>query len=108
MAQTFKQELADPVFWRAVMVEIISTFILLTVQCSLPLSWKADMGQVIQIALGMGLVVMGLIEMFGAVGDAHFNPAVTLAMLVANKCSIVRGKFNPFTAGNSYFLVLKI
>ena len=55
------------------------------------------MGQVIQIALGMGMVVMVLIEMFSPLGDAHFNPAVTIAMLLARKVSHQKGVYDHFS-----------
>ena len=77
------------------MVEIFGTFLLLTVQCSLPLTWKGDdMGQVVQISLGMGIVVMVLIEMFSPLGDAHFNPAVTIAMVLARKVTVLKGVYD--------------
>ncbi|XP_013390265.2 aquaporin-4 [Lingula anatina] len=86
------QEAKTAKFWKAVSSELIATAILMIVQCSVPLKWPGnnDSGTTVQIALGMGFVVMCLIEGFGHFSGAQVNPTVTLAMFVARKLSIVK------------------
>ena len=38
-------------------------------------------------ALGVGTILFALIEMFGPVSGAHFNPAVTLATVICGTMS---------------------
>ena len=74
--------------------QVVATFILLTVQCAVPLDWgnTVSHGGTIQVALAMGFVVTVLIEAFGDIGGAHMNPAVTVSMAIANQITILRGK----------------
>ena len=82
-------------FLRDVICEGLATALLVSIQCALPLTWGTDsLGNVVQIALGMGFVVTVLIEVFGELGGAHMNPAVSISMTLAGQLSIVRGNHN--------------
>ena len=91
-------EIKQPLFWRDVCVEIISTFILMSVQCSLPLTWEpsaASWGNIVQVGIGMGFVVCVTIWTFGDFGGCHMNPAISFAFVIAKRISILRGKVFP-------------
>jgi aquaporin Z len=49
---------------------------------------NADAQGVIVAALGHGLIVLGGAYMFGSISGAHFNPAVTISLLIGRKVSI--------------------
>lgn len=53
---------------------------------------------ILQTAMGMCVVVATQIETFGPYSGAVMNPAVTLALVIARKISILKGESN----GNSY------
>ena len=89
-------EAKSRLFWRDVSVEVMATFILMSVQCSVPLSW-GDKGQaptvfgsIVQQGLGMGFVVSATTWTFGDFGGCHMNPAVTCSMVVARQLSIFK------------------
>jgi len=93
--KTYKQRILDECvslrFYRDVLGEFVGTFLLVSVQAALPLSWEKDgLGGVIQVALGMGFVVFSLITVLGDCGGAHLNPAVTVAMAVCTKATVYR------------------
>ncbi|XP_013390275.1 aquaporin AQPAe.a [Lingula anatina] len=85
-------EIKTVAFWKAVSAEILATAILMIVQCSTPLKWPGnnDSGTTVQIALGMGFVVMCLAESVGHISGAQMNPAVAIAMFLAQKISLLR------------------
>ncbi len=90
-----KKEVKTAEFWRDVIAEGLATFFLVAVQCALPLTWSdttLQLGNVVQVALGMGFVVTVLIEVFGEMGGAHMNPAVTISMMLTTKVTCLRGK----------------
>ncbi|XP_013390344.1 aquaporin AQPAe.a isoform X2 [Lingula anatina] len=82
-------------FWKSVTAEVLSTAIMMIVQCSVPLKWPGnnDSGTTVQIALGMGFVVMCMIEAFGHISGAQMNPSVSIAMLIARKISLLKAIF---------------
>ena len=89
-------ELSQSLFWRDVSVEVVSTFLLMSVQCSLPLTWGASAqgwGSLVQVAVGMGFVVCALGWTFGDFGGCVMNPAVTFAFVISKNISAIRGKF---------------
>lgn len=92
---TMKAEVKTLAFWRDVLAEALATFFLVSIQCALPLTWNdttLQLGNAVQIGLGMGFIITVLIEVFGELSGAHMNPAVTVSMMVATKVTVLRGK----------------
>ena len=86
--------------WRDVFAEFIATFMLVSVQSALPLTWETHgLGGPVQTALGMGFIVVTMAWTFGDYSGGHMNPAVTFSMAISAKITIVRG--------NHYYYVIK-
>ena len=97
-----KEELQSKLFYRDVVVEVIATFILMSFQCTVPLTWGMGtapeaFGNIVQMALGMGFLVCATSWTFGDFGGCYMNPAVTIAMAVSMKISVLRGKTSLIT-----------
>ena len=92
-----KEEIRSKIFYRDVIVEIIATFILMSFQCVLPLSWDKGaaptvFGNIVQVGLGMGFMVCATAWTFGDFGGCHMNPAVSVGMAVSMRITALRGK----------------
>jgi aquaporin-4 len=81
-------------FWRALAAEFIGTFILVIVSLgSTVQGWNSgidDALDVVQIALTFGLAVSTSVWIVGHLSGGHINPAVTIAMLVTRRISLIR------------------
>jgi len=73
-------------FWRAVIGEFMATFFFL-LTCLIGV-WNPD--NLVAGALGTGLTIAILVQMFNAISGANINPAVTLALFVNGQISLVR------------------
>ena len=81
-------------FWRDVACELVATFCLVSIQSAIALKWtNPDQCELVQYALGVGFVVMVLIEAFAPMGGAHMNPAVTIGFALAGKITISRCEY---------------
>ncbi len=88
-------ELRSGSFWRDLVVELVATFMLMSVQAVLPLSWgDPNLGTAVQTGLGMGFIVATMAWSLGDFSGGHMNPAVTLAMVLGCKITAVRGENN--------------
>ncbi|KAK2175376.1 hypothetical protein NP493_737g02067 [Ridgeia piscesae] len=77
--------------WRDVFAEFVATFMLVSVQSALPLTWgEAGIGGPVQTALGMGFIVCTMAWTFGDFSGGHMNPAVTFSMALSAKITVVR------------------
>ena len=88
--------LKDRITWRDIGVEIFSTFLMVSVQCALPMQFadsedQLDWSILTKTALAMGFIVICMIETFGHMGGAHMNPAVSISMAVAGEISVLKG-----------------
>lgn len=72
--------------------EVLGTFILVFVGAAAVVS-AAGSGGVVTAAFGHGLVLVGIIFAFGHISGGHFNPAVTLAMLIAGKVDLMKAVY---------------
>lgn len=66
------------------LAELIGTGMLLFMGCAGCLGW-AGAPPHLQMALNFGLVIMIIIQIFGAVSGAHTNPAITVTALICKK-----------------------
>lgn len=91
---TMKQELHKQTFWRDNFAEFVMTFMLMSVQAALPLTWDStpSWGSPVQVGLGVGFVVVAIGWALGDFGGGHINPAVSIAMMVCGKITPLRGK----------------
>lgn len=75
---------------RALIAEFIGTFTLVFVGSAAVVIAGNDANvTVIVPALAHGLILVGLIFAYGHISGAHFNPAVTLGLLVGGKVDII-------------------
>ena len=88
---TSLDDLRSLLFWRAVLAELLGTFLLVFVGCGSCIGWEDDYApSVTQIALCFGLIVATVVWAIGHVSGGHVNPAVTMAMLVTRNVSLAR------------------
>ena len=66
--------------------EFIGTAILVLVACGIALNTGGDL---LATALGFGLVIVAMAYSIGNISGCHINPAVSLAMLLCKKLSLV-------------------
>ena len=84
-------------FWRDVLSELVATFMLVSVQAALPLTWGQPagvLGTAVQVGLSMGFIVTTMAWSLGDFGGGHMNPAVTVSMALCLQVSFLRGQCN--------------
>ena len=79
----------------ALLAEFFGTFVLVFVGAAVvaTLTIPNSNGSVVIPALGHGLIVLGLVYAFASVSGGHFNPAVTVALLVAGKIALAKSVY---------------
>lgn len=85
-----KNEACSLAFFRAVFAEFLATMIFVLIGVGSALNWPSALPQMVQISMAFGLAIATLVQSVGHVSGAHINPAVTVALLVAQKISVVR------------------
>lgn len=92
--EIIREEPRNKSFWRDVTVEVVSTFLLVAVHCSVALTWGKPVrnGELVQPGLGMACIVVAMLEALGPLGGTHMNPAVTISMFLSLKVTFVRGR----------------
>jgi len=75
-------------FLRAVLGEIIGTFFLIFLGCGGANGMAT--GDLLHVAFAFGIGIGGAVHLFSDISGGHLNPAVSLGLFVARKCSLVR------------------
>lgn len=88
---TSMRDLVSLMFWKALFAEFVGTFFLVLVALgSTVQGWQPDDLDVVQISLSFGLCVATIITIIGHISGGHINPAVTMAMLVTRRISLIK------------------
>lgn len=89
--QTSIDDVRSLTFWKALFAEFLGTFILVLVAVgSTVQGWSKGELDIVQIALTFGLAVATAVWIIGHISGGHINPAVTIAMLVTRRISLIR------------------
>ncbi|XP_078604322.1 lens fiber major intrinsic protein-like [Branchiostoma floridae x Branchiostoma japonicum] len=99
-------EKMDLDFWRAIFAEFLGTMLYVFVVCgahvivavyngvttytNTPTDFPHDQVSPIIIGLASGLAYATMVQMFGLNSGGHFNPAVTIGMVIGQKITILR------------------
>lgn len=75
---------------RTLLAELLGTFVLVVGGCGAVLAANASGGTttIVPIAFGFGLALLAALYAFGEVSGGHFNPAVSLAMLLDRRIDL--------------------
>jgi len=89
---------SPPHLWRCILAEFLGTLLLVFAGCAVCLDdWQieASLGhsqsKTLHIALTFGLALSTVIWCFRHISGAHVNPAVTLAMFITRRITLIRG-----------------
>jgi aquaporin Z len=75
--------------WQKYLAEVFGTFILVLIGTMAVVAASADGVVMAAVPLAFGLALMAGLYAFGETSGGHFNPAVTLAMLVDRRVTMV-------------------
>lgn len=88
---TSVDDIKSPLFWRAVVAELIGTLFLVLLGAGSCIGWEEGyQPTIVQIALSFGLIVATMVWAIGHVSGGQINPAVTIALLITRKISVAR------------------
>lgn len=92
MMVTSLDDVRSLMLWKAIFAEFLGTLLLVLIGSGSCLqSWKDDKTlDVVQIALSFGLLVATIVWIIGHISGGHINPAVTCAMLITRRISLIR------------------
>ena len=88
---TSLEDIRSLMFWKAIFAEFLGTWLLVLIGTgSCIQDWQDDKLDVVQIAFSFGLTVATIVWNIGHISGGHINPAVTCAMLITRKISLIR------------------
>ncbi|CAI9557408.1 unnamed protein product [Staurois parvus] len=87
------KELSAGFCLKAFLAELIATFLFVFVGLGSTLSWSLGIPTVLQIAFTFGLGIGTMVQAVGHISGAHINPAVSIALLVGARISLVQTFF---------------
>ncbi|KAM3605504.1 uncharacterized protein V6R79_026377 [Siganus canaliculatus] len=85
-------------FWRAVSAEYLATLFFVLLSLGSTINWAtgeetSPQADIVLISLCFGLSIATFVQCFGHISGGHINPAVTAAMVVTRKLSLVKAVF---------------
>nr|QKE23084.1 aquaporin 14 [Helostoma temminkii] len=88
---TWREELRNRQFWRAMLAELLGTLILVSAVLGASVPGPGEVtGGPLYPAVAVGVVVVALGHCFGEISGAQMNPAVTLSLLATRRLDIVK------------------
>ena len=90
---TSLEDIRSLMLWKAIFAEFLGTLLLVLIGSgSILQSWNPEDKtlDVVQIGVCFGLAVATIVWIIGHISGGHINPAVTCAMLVTRRISLVR------------------
>ncbi|XP_075706184.1 aquaporin-2-like [Rhinoderma darwinii] len=87
------KELCAGYNFKAFLAELVATLVFVFIGLGSTLSWSGAIPTVLQIAFTFGLGISTMVQAVGHISGAHINPAVTVALLVGARISLVQTFF---------------
>jgi len=78
----------------AVIAEYVAMTLFVVIGCGSAMAVAGEPGWVLQVAMSFGLGITALVYAIGHFSGGHINPAVTLGLVIAGKCSVLQGSLN--------------
>jgi len=93
---TTRDELRDPEFWRAAFAEFTGTCFFLIIGVGAALASATEFrttapDRLLAISAAFGIAITVLVYSYAHISGANFNPAVSLALVVAKRITPIRG-----------------
>lgn len=80
-------------FWRSIIAELLGTLFVVFVGCAAFTVTYDEHSLAVKVGLAFGLTYAAIFYCLRHVGDAHLNPAVSVAMLLTRRASVIRCLF---------------
>ncbi|XP_075055230.1 aquaporin-2-like [Mixophyes fleayi] len=87
------KELCAGFNFKAFLAELVGTLLFVFIGLGSTLTWSSSLPTVLQIAFTFGLGIGTMVQAVGHISGAHLNPAVSVALLVGARISLVQTFF---------------